>query len=111
VPLRTYRTSRERLVAGEAWGRLPGAEPFIGVQGDGESDAARIVRVFPASPAAQAGVQVGDVITAFAGKEIADFRSLQLVVEEQEPGTVVKVEVLRGGMRLQLTLEVGDRRG
>jgi serine protease Do len=51
-------------------------------------------------PAEQAGVQIGDVITRFDGKEVIDSRQLKLSVAEAKPGHVVSVEVVRdGGVR------------
>jgi serine protease Do len=48
-------------------------------------------------PAEQAGLQIGDVITRFDGKEVLDSRQLKLSVAEAKPGHVVPVEVVRDG--------------
>jgi len=48
-------------------------------------------------PAGQAGIQVGDVITRFDGKEVHDSRQLKLSVADTKPGQTVPVEVLRDG--------------
>jgi Do/DeqQ family serine protease len=48
-------------------------------------------------PAELAGLQVGDVITRFDGKDVHDSRQLQLSVAEAKPGQTVPVEVLRDG--------------
>jgi len=46
-------------------------------------------------PAEQAGLQVGDVITRFDGKDVHDSRQLKLSVAESKPGQIVPLEVLR----------------
>jgi serine protease Do len=48
-------------------------------------------------PAEQAGIQAGDVITRFDGKDARDSRQLKLSVAEAKPGQTVPVEVLRDG--------------
>jgi serine protease Do len=48
-------------------------------------------------PAEQAGMQIGDVITRFDGKDVTDARRLKLSVAETKPGQTVPVEVLRDG--------------
>jgi serine protease Do len=48
-------------------------------------------------PAEQAGLQVGDVITRFDGKDVHDSRQLKLSVAEAKPGQTVPVEALRDG--------------
>jgi serine protease Do len=111
VPVNSYRSSWDRLVSGEAWGRLPGSEPFIGVQGEAESEVARIARVFLGSPAQAAGIQVGDVIVSFAGQPVTNFDSLKRLVDEQSPGARVRLELLRSELKLILDVEIGDRRG
>jgi serine protease Do len=111
VPVNTYRTEWQRLANGEAWGRLPGTTPYIGVQGEAEANDARIVQVYRGSPAEAAGVEGGDIIVGFADQPISDFASLKKLVDEHEPGTTVIVNVKRGDTLLQLELTIGDRRG
>jgi S1-C subfamily serine protease len=109
VPVHTYQQTWDRLAAGEAWGRAPGSKSYIGVQGDPESDLAKITEVYPRTPAAKAGVQAGDIITKFAGKKITTFQSLKSCVEAEEPEARVELEVLRHGKRIRLMLVVGRR--
>jgi serine protease Do len=49
------------------------------------------------SPAARAGIQAGDVITAVNGKEVKDSRDLARKISETAPGTTVKLDVMRQG--------------
>ena len=112
VPVNAYRTTWDRLVAGEAWGTLPGTEyePYIGVQG--ESPAGRIARVedvLDGSPAEAAGILPGDVIIRFGRRRVTNFESLINLVLEQEPGRSVSVEVLRGEEEVRMEITVGKR--
>lgn len=110
VPIGAFRESWERLEAGEAWGHLPGtAQPYLGVQGVVDSDVAKIANVFDNTPAAEAGIRVGDIIVRFAGSRVTSFRSLQELVASQTPGKKVTVELLRDGTRLTLEVTLGAR--
>ena len=67
---------------------------------------ALVNQVMPDSPAAQGGVQRGDVLLAFDGKEIAGVRELQLLVASTPVGRSVELQVLRGGKRLTLQVTI-----
>lgn len=110
VPVNVYRGVWERLEAGEAWGYVPGNRPFFGVQGDAGSSVAKVAQVFRGTPAEKAGIEVGDVVTKFAGKEVTDFESLKAMVESQEPGQSVDVELRRDGQRVQFKVVIGRQR-
>jgi serine protease Do len=58
-------------------------------------------------PAELAGIQVGDVIAHFDGKEVHDSRQLKLAVAEARPGRSVQVKVLRGGSVHPLPVTIG----
>ncbi|MGJ4943070.1 Do family serine endopeptidase [Bradyrhizobium sp. HKCCYLS1011] len=51
----------------------------------------------PDTPAAQAGIQAGDVITAVNGNAIKDSRSLAREISGMSPGSSVKLDILRKG--------------
>lgn len=60
------------------------------------------------SPAAKAGVQSGDVITALNGTPIKDSRDLALQVAALAPGSSVKLDILRNGESKVLTVTLGE---
>ena len=111
VPVNTYRDSWDRLADGDAWGgRRPGG-PVIGVVGETNSEEAKVTRVLGNSPAEKFGVEVGDVITKFDGKEVKTFKGLSDAVAAKEPGDKVKVELKRNDETITLELVVGRRGG
>jgi serine protease Do len=71
-----------------------------------------VTQVEPGSPAAKAGMKVGDVITELDGKTVADAGELQVEVGQKKPGTVIHLKALRDGssVNLPVTLEAMDRR-
>jgi serine protease Do len=60
------------------------------------------------SPAAQAGIQRGDVIVAFNGKDVAGNHDLPALVAGTPVGQQATVTVLRNGQKLQLAVKVGQ---
>jgi serine protease Do len=64
--------------------------------------------VAPNGPAEKAGLEVGDVITRFDGKDVRDARQLKLSVAEVKPGQTVPVEVLRDGSAKPLRVAIGQ---
>ena len=82
---------------------------MLGLQGDPESDDAKIVDVLPNSPAAKAGVQPGDIVLAFDGKKVTDFDSLAEMVRGSKVGQKVKLSIQRGEEKLELEAELAKR--
>ena len=66
-----------------------------------------VTQVEPNSPAAKAGLKVGDLITSLDGREISDASQLQVTVGQTRPGTTIKLQVMRDGkgMDVPVTLE------
>ncbi|MBK5224501.1 MAG: RIP metalloprotease [Acidimicrobiia bacterium] len=61
-----------------------------------------------ASPAAEAGVEVGDEIVSIGVTPIATFDDVRDALEGREPGESVPVTVERGGVETQLSVALGD---
>ncbi len=60
------------------------------------------------SAAREAGIEIGDVILAFNGSEIARSSDLPPLVGATAPGTKVKVRVFRDGREREITVTVGE---
>jgi serine protease DegQ len=87
-------------------GRQRGADA---TGGDGREQALLVVGVTEGSPAAAAGVIVGDVITDFDGHPIASPEDLLDLLLGDRVGRGVPVKLLRGGAAIDLTITVGER--
>jgi serine protease Do len=69
---------------------------------------ALVASVSPRSPAARAGIQEGDVITEFDGREITDSRQLRLLVAQTPPNKQATVNLLREGRQEEVRVRVGE---
>ena len=68
---------------------------------------ARVEEVTADSPAAKAGLQVGDVITAIGGDKVDQNHSLSDLVQAKKPGDKVDLALTRGTQNLTVTVELG----
>jgi len=68
-----------------------------------------VEKVVENSPAAQAGLQAGDVIIRFEGEEIESVRKLSRLIAEVAPDHQVKLTILRNGSEQEITATMGKR--
>lgn len=68
---------------------------------------AQISEVTEDSPAARAGLRKGDVVTAVAGRTVADASDLVVVLRESAPGDRVTVAVRRKGASMDVPVTLG----
>jgi len=73
-------------------------------------EALLVVGVAPDSPAARAGILIGDVILTFDGQRIESPEELLDVLTGARVGRDVSLRVLRGGTPRELLVTVGERR-
>jgi Do/DeqQ family serine protease len=75
-------------------------------------EGALIAKVEPGSPAADAGLRAGDVVTAAGGRHVKDAGDLRNVLGLSRPGVPLALEVWRdsGTEELTVTLEAPDER-
>jgi serine protease Do len=76
-----------------------------------DNKGALIGEVKPSSPAAKAGLQAGDIVTDYNGKQVSDSRHFRLRVADTKPGTTVAVKVLRDGTPKNLNVTVRELPG
>ena len=67
---------------------------------------ALVVDVHRDGPAELAGLASGDVIVAFDGLRVQDYADLVRFSTQSQPGALAKIEVLRAGRALQLSVKV-----
>ena len=65
--------------------------------------------VAPGSPAAAAGVRVGDVILTLDGSSIPDANKLLQVLAKRQPGDKVKLGLLRDRKTLEVEVVLASR--
>ncbi len=70
---------------------------------------ALVEAVLAGSPAAQAGLQRGDVIRKFAGRDIRDFNELRKRVAEATIDKEVEVDIVRDGTSLKLPVLIVEQ--
>ncbi len=72
-------------------------------------EGALITEVAENSPAAKAGLKPGDVIIAYNGKRVKNVAELRTMVALTQPGTKVKIVIVRNGRRKELTVTIGNQ--
>jgi serine protease Do len=73
-------------------------------------DRGEIVRtVVPGEPAAKAGIQQGDVILKVGGRDVTPDETVSYLIANTTVGTRVPVELVRGGRRMTVQVQVGQR--
>lgn len=83
--------------------------PAGGAQGAEAAGALLVTAVVEGSPAAKAGLLLGDAIVAFGGEPVADPHALLAHLEPERIGAAVPVRLVRAGALMELTLTVGSR--
>ncbi|MEE8348158.1 MAG: PDZ domain-containing protein, partial [Acidobacteriota bacterium] len=82
---------------------------WLGIMPDFQSRDLRVARVIPESPAAIAGVQIGDVIVAIDDQTIQRRRDLAQAIRWKGSGSQLDLSILRDGQPYQLTTVLSER--
>ena len=89
---------------------------WLGIEGEDvieagstDADGARVRTVVPLSPAAEAGIQVGDVITAIDGKPVTSMLTLMVSMRTHAPGEGIVVKFWRGGNATEVRATLRER--
>jgi serine protease Do len=112
IPSNTVRTALESLLK---QGRI--IRGYLGIQTralqpdetSSDSDGVPVADVMPGSPAAQAGVQPGDVIHKFDGRDVKNFNALRTFVAQTPLNKEVDLEVLRNGKPLKVKTQIKEQ--
>jgi serine protease Do len=74
----------------------------------GSASGALVAQVEPDSSAMKAGIESGDVIKSVDGKSIDTVRDLTRTIGAAEPGSTVKVSLMRDGKEMTVQAKLGD---
>jgi serine protease Do len=66
--------------------------------------------VYPNSPAAQAGLRIGDLVLSLDGKPMENGRQFDVTLYQRRVGTQVRLEIGRGVQRLTIPVSIVERR-
>ncbi len=88
-------------------GEIP--RPFLGITGEPIDGGQAVIEVSPGTPADEAGLQEGDVITAINGEAIEGRTSLLDLLLQYAPGDTVTLSVERDGTAQEIEIVLGER--
>ncbi|MFT3707967.1 MAG: trypsin-like peptidase domain-containing protein [Archangium sp.] len=77
--------------------------------GEGTARAPVVVDVFKDSPAEKAGLKPGDRVVGVGGKPVQRYQQILRRIALLQPGTAVKIEVVRGGRNFDFTATLTQR--
>jgi len=106
--LRVGRDSRHGYLGVHLMGMNPELREHFGAPRDA---GVMVSGVEPDSPAAKAGIQVGDLITKVDGDEAESSRDLSREIRRKDKGDSVKLEIVRDRRVRELTVTLEERKG
>ncbi len=103
IPANTVKEICDNIIA-----KQNDPTPYIGIQISqsytaaqlkalGYPEGAVVVNVMEGGPAAEGGIQRGDIITEFNGKAIQNYTDLDAAIADSKPGNSVTVKLYRAG--------------
>jgi putative serine protease PepD len=109
IPIEQVRTTAEQILQhGEA------RYPVIGAKvqtGDESGDGAEISSVDDGTPAAKAGLEKGDIVTAVDGQRVTDGIGLIVAIRTHQPGEKVTFTVNHAGKDHEVRITLGGEVG
>ena len=101
--------SEEIIRTGEANHSYIGLQATLAQSPDGTPTGLRVTAVDPAGPAAQAGLEAGDLITAIDGEEATSSDQLLALTLTKRAGAALELEVESAGATQTLTVTLGTK--
>jgi putative serine protease PepD len=107
IPMKQVRvTATQILATGEA------RYPVIGASvNTGKNNGAKVSDVPEGTPAADAGLKAGDVVTGIDGRRVTDGIDLIVAIRSHQPGEVVDLSVVRSGKRQSVKVKLDSKVG
>jgi putative serine protease PepD len=110
IPIEQVRITADQILrTGEARYPVIGAKVQTGGSGDGSG--ARIDEVVPDTPAADSGLEEGDVVTEVNGLRVTDGISLIVAIRTYRPGETIEFTVVREGDEQVVAITLGAEVG
>ena len=112
IPSNSVRTALEsllkqgRIIRGYLGIQTRGLQPG---QSNADSEGVVVEEVVPGSPAAQARLQRGDVISKFNGRDVKNIYALRSVLAQTELNKNVELEIVRAGKPLKVTTQIKEQ--
>lgn len=114
IPSNTAKNICDKIIANEN-----SPEPYIGITLSekytaevlkfyGYPTGAVVLSVYDGSPAYEAGLRKGDIITEFDGKTVSDYNALGSLMNQCEPDQRINVKLYRSGRYYTTTITVGS---
>src|SRR5215467_12421204 len=112
IPSNTVRSALDSLLKR---GRI--IRGYLGIQtgasqrggGDPDTGGVTVGEVISGSPAEQAGLQPGDVIRKFDGRDVKNFRMLRTLVAEAPLDKQVELQIVRNGKPLAVKTQIKEQ--
>jgi serine protease Do len=83
----------------------PGIADSLGLK---QAEGALVAEPQPGSPAIKAGIKAGDVIVSLDGTPVKNARELARKIAEMEPGSAVKLGIMRDGSEQTVTVTLAE---
>jgi putative serine protease PepD len=106
VPSNLVSAELQQLEAGET---VEHAYLGVATATSTEPAGAEVAEVVQGSPAAEAGLEEGDVITQVDGEDVTDPEDLVAAIGAAVPGDTVKLEIERESESTEVTLKLGTQ--
>jgi putative serine protease PepD len=104
VPIDLVKAELDQLIAGESV-----SHAYLGVSTTDATGGALVAEVGSGSPAAEAGLRSGDVVTAVDSTEIHDGNDLVAATAAHKPGDELTVEFRRGSETHEASVTLGTQ--
>ncbi|PPF44932.1 serine protease [Pseudoclavibacter sp. AY1F1] len=109
LPSNLVKRVTEQLISdGQVAHGFLGASVTDPTAADSSVAGAYVAQLTAGGPAAQAGIQAGDVITSFGGHRVSSSTDLTAQIRALEPGTQVEAVLVRGGQEQTVRVTVGE---
>jgi len=106
LPINAVKKVADTMISG---GKVQHAYLGISVGDTANDTGAQIERVVPGSPADNAGLQAGDVITAINSSSVSNANGLTAGISSYVPGDKVTLKIMRNGSAKSIVVTLGAR--